>query len=495
MSDMVAEAINTISDAVGAVARKMNQPALQERIDRLFDRQWEHHAHVARSTVKERRKKLKLLLDWIYSHRSEIHAALKSDFRKPEAETDLSEIMAATIEIKHARRHLAEWMRPRDVEPALAFLTTTAQVKFEPRGVCLIISPWNFPFNLTVGPLVSAIAAGNCVILKPSEFTPATSALIEKMVGDLFEEREVAVVQGDKLAAELLLDKPFHHIFFTGSPAVGRVVQAKAAKHLATVTLELGGKSPAIVDKHVAMDDAVKKLVWGKFLNNGQTCIAPDYVLVHKDRYHEFIEKMSAQVKKHYGESSAEQRESEHYARIISERHHGRLTTLMRDSVRGGAKIAFGGDVEPNERYIAPTSLVDVAEDAPIMKEEIFGPILPVLPVNSVHAAVEFIRRREKPLALYIFSNKEKHVRFVLGETTSGTACVNETLIQFLHPNLPFGGVNFSGSGNSHGFYGFRAFSHERAVLRHHRFSPLKLLYPPYTPFVRKLVAWIVRLL
>ncbi|MBX7059932.1 MAG: aldehyde dehydrogenase family protein [Leptospirales bacterium] len=481
----------SVAERPAAVEESPAQQA--QRLERVFRLQSERQYHVARSTVKERRQKLKRILDWIYAHRDDIHAALQSDFRKPSTETDLSEILVVTSEIKHARRHLADWMRPRPADASLAFLTTSASVQFEARGMVLIIAPWNFPFNLTMGPLVSAIAAGNCVILKPSEFSPATSGLIQRMVEELFEENEIAVFQGARETSEMLLDRPFHHIFFTGSPAVGRIVQEKAAKHLATVTLELGGKSPAIVDKHVNMDDAVKKLVWGKFMNNGQTCVAPDYVLCHADRYQEFLEKMSAQVKKFYGDTPEEQKDSEHYARIISTKHHRRLADMLQESLKAGARLVFGGAVDDSQRYLAPTLLADVPMDAPVMREEIFGPILPVLPVPSVHAAVEVIRQKEKPLALYIFSSKEKNVRFLLSETSSGGACVNEAVIHFLHPNLPFGGVNFSGSGNSHGYYGFRAFSHEKSVLRHHRFAPLKLLFPPYTPLVRKLASIMVR--
>ncbi len=468
---------------------------IRARIDEVFHAQTAHHKHVGRTTLRQRKLKLKAMLRWTYDHRLDIQAALKSDFRKPEAETDLSEILVVTSEIKHALKHLEEWMEPRPASPSLGFLTTSASIQFEPRGVVLIIAPWNFPFNLTVGPLVSAVAAGNCVFIKPSEFTPATSAVVEKMVTDLFPENEVAVFQGDKDVADALLSKPFHHIFFTGSPAVGRIVQEKAAKHLSTVTLELGGKSPVIVDKDVHMDDAVKKIAWGKYVNNGQTCIAPDYALVHEDRCAEFIQKMSEQVKKSYGATDREQQASPHFARIISARHHLRLETLLKETVKRGAKIEFGGVTDAGEKYLAPTLISNVPLDSPLMKEEIFGPILPVVSVPSVHRAVEIVNKLEKPLALYIFSKNKKHINFVLGETTAGGSCVNDTLIHFLHPNLPFGGVNFSGSGNSHGFYGFRAFSHERSILRHHRFAPMKLLYPPYTPFVRKIAALMVRFL
>ncbi len=486
---------NWISDLFAAARPNPELEKARERIDAVFAAQLENRPHVARTTAKQRIAKLKKMLAWIYSHREEIHAALRADFRKPEAETDLSEILAATSEIKHAASHLRRWMKPRRVPGSLAFMTTSSWIQFEPRGVVLILAPWNFPFNLTVGPLVSAIAAGNCIMLKPSEFTPATTAVIKKMVNELFEEKEVAVFEGDKDVAALLLEKPFHHIFFTGSPAVGRVVQAAAAKHLSTVTLELGGKSPVIVDRAVNMDDAVKKIAWGKFMNNGQTCIAPDYALVHRDRYAEFIEGMRKTVASYYGDTEEERKRSPHYARIISGRHHMRLTELVQKSVAQGAKLEFGGVTDASEQYLAPTLLSNVPITAPVMQEEIFGPVLPVIPISSLEEGLSIINRLDKPLALYFFSKSERHVQYILSETTAGGTCINETLIHFLHPNLPFGGVNFSGSGNSHGFFGFRAFSHERAVLRHHRFAPMKLLYPPYTPGVRKLIELLVKYL
>ncbi|HNE22836.1 MAG TPA: aldehyde dehydrogenase family protein [Leptospiraceae bacterium] len=487
--------INWISDLLKAGAANADLEKTRARIDAVFAAQSERRPHVARTNAKQRIVKLKAMLQWIYAHRDDIHKALRADFQKPEAETDLSEILVVTSEIKHAISHLRRWMKPRRVGASLTFLTTSSSVQFEPRGVVLILSPWNFPFNLTMGPLVSAVAAGNCVMIKPSEFTPATNAVMRQLISEIFPEEEVAMFEGDKEVATLLLDKPFHHIFFTGSPAVGRVVQTAAAKHLSTVTLELGGKSPVIVDKSVDMADAGKKISWGKFMNNGQTCIAPDYALVHKDRYAEFIEGMKKTVASYYGKSEEERKQSPHYARIISSRHHARLSDMVAKSVEQGAKLEFGGITDTTEQYIAPTLLSDVPLSAPVMQEEIFGPILPVIPIDSLEEGLGIVSKLEKPLALYFFSKSNRHIKYVLSETTSGGTCINETLIHFLHPNLPFGGVNFSGSGNSHGFYGFRAFSHERAVLKHHRFAPMKLMFPPYTNTVRKLIEFVVKYL
>ncbi|MCE9598165.1 MAG: aldehyde dehydrogenase family protein [Spirochaetia bacterium] len=466
---------------------------MHKRLDSVFQAQQENRYAISKTTASERIAKLKRILRWIDNHRSDIHKALRADFNKPEAETDLSEILVVTGEIKHAIKHLRRWMKPRRVPGSLTFMTTSASIQFEARGVVLIIAPWNFPFNLTMGPVVSAIAAGNCMIVKPSELTPATSALMGKLFAELFPENEIAMFEGDKDVATMLLDRPFDHIFFTGSPAVGRIVQQAAAKHLSTVTLELGGKSPVIVDKSASMDDAVAKIAWGKFMNNGQACIAPDYALVHKDRYADFVQKMSRTVEKYYGDSPEARKTSEHYARIITERHHTRLKGLVDKAIEQGAKLVLGGTADASEKYLAPTLLTDVPIHSPIMKEEIFGPVLPIVPVDSVEEAIGIIHKLEKPLALYMFSNNQKNINTVLSGTTAGGTCINDTMIHFLHPNLPFGGVNFSGSGNSHGFYGFRAFSHERALLRHHRLAPMKLMFPPYTPMVRKIINLVVR--
>lgn len=465
----------------------------KERIDSVFARQLAHQHAVARTKRKVRVRKLKQMLEWIRAHRLDIQAALREDFGKPETETDLSEILVVTSELRHAIKHLREWMEPRKVDGTILFPTASAWIEYEPRGVVLIVSPWNFPFNLTVGPLVSAVAAGNCVMIKPSEYTPATSRLVGKMIAEIFPEEEVAMFEGDSRTATLLLDKPFHHIFFTGSPAVGRIVQQAAAKHLSTVTLELGGKSPVIVDQKVNLRDAAKKIAWGKFMNNGQTCVAPDYALVHRDRYAEFIEELKTVIQEFYGDSHEAQKQTPHYARIISKRHHGRLHDLVEKALAQGARLEAGGQVDHEENYLSPTVLSGVPLDSPIMNEEIFGPVLPVLPVDSLEEAVSIIRSKEKPLALYVFSKRSKSIRYVLSETTAGGTCINDTVIHFLHPHLPFGGVNFSGSGNSHGLYGFRAFSHERSILKYHRFSPMKLLYPPYNHFGKRVAGFLAR--
>ncbi len=464
-----------------------------ERIDRIFDAQIQNRFHIANTTAKERINKLKRMLRWVESNKQKIRDALTADFKKPEPETDLTESFYVTTELKHTIAHLRGWMKPQPVSPTMAYLTARAEVRYEPKGVCLIIAPWNFPFNLTIGPLVAAVAAGNTVMLKPSEYTPNTTRLIKGMIADLFPENEVAVFEGAVEVSQALLKKPFHHIFFTGSPEVGKIVMKAAAEHLATVTLELGGKSPAIVDESANLDDAAAKIAWGKWTNNGQTCIAPDYLMVHEKKYDAFMEKLKANVEKSYGKSDEDRRNSPDYGRIASERHHARLKSMLDDSVNAGANVFLGGKMDADDRYLAPTILTEVPANAPVMQEEIFGPLLPVLKIRSIDDALMKINAGEKPLALYIFSKKNKNVDRVLSNTSAGGTCVNDVLVHYLHPNLPFGGINNSGHGASHGFFGFRAFSHERGVLRHSALAPMKMMFPPYTNFVKRVISIVTK--
>lgn len=465
----------------------------RERIDRIFALQQANRYAISNTTAKERIAKLKALLKLIYRRRLDIHAAHYADFKKPSAEVDLSEIFVVTSEIKHAIRRLKKWMKPKKVRPTLPTFTTSARIRYEAKGVVLIISPWNFPFNLTFAPMVSAIAAGNCMMVKPSEYSSHTARLMKEIAAELFPENEVAFFEGDKEVAAELLKKPFDHIFFTGSPQVGKIVMEAAAKNLSTVTLELGGKSPVIVDETAYIPDAAIKIAWGKFLNNGQACISPDHLFVQESIRERFIEALRANVKRYYGESEEMRRQSPDYARIISDRHHSRLAELISEAVESGAKVETGGKSDPGDRYIAPTILSSVTPEMTLMKEEIFGPILPVISFRELDDVIRFINSGEKPLALYIFSRKRKNIKRILSRTSAGGTCINDVMIQFLHENLPFGGVNNSGFGNSHGFYGFRAFSHERAVLKHNRFAVLKLLLPPYTRTVQKMYELMVR--
>jgi aldehyde dehydrogenase (NAD+) len=393
-----------------------------------------------------------------------------ADYRKPAAEVDLSEIYPVVSEARHARRHLKSWMKPKRVATRLALLGSQSHIAYEPKGTVLIISPWNFPFNLTLGPLISAIAAGNTAILKPSEMTPESTACMRRILGDLFDEDEVAVIEGDASVAEALLKKKFDHIFFTGSPAVGRIVMKAAAEHLTPVTLELGGKSPVIVDRTADLDEAAKKIAWGKFFNCGQVCIAPDYVLVDESVAAEFNEKLRASI---------EALGSESRGILVNDRHATRIRKLFDGAVARGAKVLIGGTFQ--ERAVEATVLTEVPPDTALMQEEIFGPLLPVMTYRTLDDAFAMIGAREKPLVLYVFSRDRNVARRILANTSAGGTALNHTMIHFYALDLPFGGVGQSGFGRSHGFAGFQEFSNARGVLDQRlKFSAIELLFPPY---------------
>jgi aldehyde dehydrogenase (NAD+) len=437
-------------------------------IERLFSLQKQQ---TAVTTYAERIDRLRRIEQAVLAHRADIHAAMWADYRKPAAEVDLAEIYPIVSEARHARRHLRSWMKPHRVGTRLALLGSTSRVMYEPKGHALILAPWNFPFNLSLGPLVSAIAAGNRVIVKPSEMTPHSTDCIRKLVEELFDESEVAVVDGDFRVGEALLAKRFDHIFFTGSPAVGKIVMKAAAEHLTSVTLELGGKSPAIVDRTANLDEAAKKIAWGKFFNSGQVCIAPDYVLVDESVHDEFLARLRASIDALGHEGSR--------GILVNERHASRVKRLFDSAVQQGAGVFAGGSFR--DRDVAPTVLTGVAADAAVMQEEIFGPVLPVMKYRTLDDALAMIAAKEKPLVLYVFSRARKVVKQILAGTRAGGTAVNHTMIHFYSLDLPFGGVGHSGMGRSHGFAGFEAFSNARGVLDQKlRFSAIELLMPPY---------------
>lgn len=449
-----------------------------------FARLGASRARLAAETAGDRKKRIRRILDWTTANAAAIRQAGWDDFRKPAAEVDLTELYAVYTEARHALRRLSGWMKPKGVWPTLGLATTRSQLVYEPKGVVLVLSPWNYPFNLTLCPLISALAAGNAVALKPSEMTPHASALMARMVRELFPADEVALFEGGLEVAQELLAQPFDHIFFTGSPKVGKIVMKAAAENLAGVTLELGGKSPVLIDRSADVEDAAAKIVWGKFLNCGQTCIAPDYVLVHRERHDAFVAAARRQLELFYGKDA---KSSPDYARIVNDAHFRRLQQMLEASLAAGATVAAGGGLDAANRFLEPTLVTGAPSDSPLLQEEIFGPILPIRPVADLDEAIAEVRSRPKPLALYVFGDR-RAARKVLAETSSGGACVNEVAVHFLHANLPFGGVGNSGLGNSHGWWGFKAFSHERAVLRHHRFSILKKMAPPYQGLSRKLI-------
>lgn len=445
--------------------------------------------------ISERKARLRRLRQWIKTNRNAIRAALHVDFRKPAAEVDTTEILPVLDEIKQALENLDRWTKPKKVDAPLTMLGTRSVILYEPKGVCLIISPWNYPFNLSAGPLVSALAAGNTAIIKPSEAAPHTARLVKRMCEEVFTDNEVAVIEGEMQTAQELLTLPFDHIFFTGSPSVGKAVMKAAAENLTSVTLELGGKSPAFVTQSANIKETAQRIAVTKFINNGQTCIAPDYILAHQQIAEELVEQLKRQIPVLFGGSDQNIATSPDYARIVNEKHFARLAGLLQEAESKGAKVETGGTMNFTERFIYPVVLSNVSRDSRIMGEEIFGPILPVLTYNTLAEAINYVTSKPKPLALYIFGTNRSEIKRITNETSSGSVCVNDCAIQFLHPNLPFGGVNNSGIGKSHGHAGFLAFSNEKPVLRQRSgLTAFRFFYPPYTPGVQRMINWVLKL-
>lgn len=441
------------------------------------------------SSAEERIFKLRKIESYLLQHKEELCDVMYQDFKKPASEVVIAEMLGVKREINHTIKHLKSWMKPKSVSTPLMLLGTKGLVQYEAKGLCLIISPWNYPFNLSICPLVHAIAAGNVVILKPSELSPATSAFIQKMISSLFDKSEVAVFEGAADVSTFLLEQKFDHIFFTGSPAIGKVVMAAAAKHLTSVTLELGGKSPAIVGPEVNVEEAASKIAWGKFLNNGQTCIAPDYLYLHEKNYFSFLKAIEATVETFYGKTISK---SKDYGRIVNRRHFDRIVSLLDDAKEKGAQVLFGGTTDADDCFIAPTVLINCTPDMRIMQEEIFGPILPVMSFKNEVQITDEIRQGDKPLALYVFSTNTAFNQYILDHTSSGTSVVNDCLIQFGHNELPFGGVNHSGIGKSGGHFGFIEFSNQKSVVIQ-RTNLLKNFYPPYGVKVRWMIDFVLK--
>lgn len=436
------------------------------RMAQIFALQAATALRLRQSTWRERVAKISQLRDAVIAHTEDWYRAAHADFGKPPGEVDLAEILPVCLEANDAIRHLKKWMKPQRVRPTLLTLGTRSHVQYQPKGRCLIIGPFNYPVNLTLGPLVSAVAAGNTAIIKPSELTPHLSALIAKVVREVFSEDEVAVLEGDAQLAIALQQLPFDHVFFTGSPAIGKQVMAAAANHLASVTLELGGKSPTIVDASADLRLAARNIMWAKFANAGQTCIAPDHVYVHHSVKDEWVRCCQRELEKAYGASLQAQQASPHLARIVNTRHATRLSSLLDDAKARGARVLSGGEAVAEACFVQPTLLDQAPPDARVMQEEIFGPLLPVIGFDVLDEVIAAINAGPKPLALYIYSRHRPNTQQVLTQTASGGACVNHSLVQFLHGRLPFGGINNSGLGNAHGHYGFKAFSHERGVVQ-----------------------------
>ena len=452
----------------------------------LFNTQKANQYNIGNTTYTQRIAKLNALKKAVeFTYKDKIREALYADFKKPFTETDLTEIYPVIGEIKFAKSNLKSWMKRQKVETPMALLGSSSYYIYEPKGVCLLISPWNFPLNLTFGPLVSAIAAGNTVIIKPSEMTPHISKVMAEIVADLFDENEIALVEGEVEVSQELLKLPFNHIFFTGSPQVGKIVMQAASKHLTSVTLELGGKSPTIIDETANLKAAAKKIAWGKFLNSGQTCIAPDYILVKDAVKDAFISELREQLKTFFTEDAAA---SDSLSRVVNAKHYERLVAHLEDAKSNNATIEIGGKTTSEDNFIEPTVISNVPESASLLQDEIFGPILPIKTYKTLDEAITYINAKEKPLALYVYSKSKKNINTIIANTRAGSTAINNNVLQYTNHNLPFGGSNNSGIGKAHGVFGFQEFSNMRSVLKQHTIGSIEFLFPPYTNFKQKLV-------
>ncbi|MEC4986349.1 MAG: aldehyde dehydrogenase [Oscillatoria sp. PMC 1068.18] len=430
-------------------------------------------------------EQLKLLKQVIIDNQTEIAQAVQADIKKPKFESIGTEVLLCIEEINYALKKLKSWTKPKKVATPLFLFPTSGRIISEPLGVVLIIGAWNYPFQLVIAPLVGAIAAGNCAILKPSEIAAHTSGLVAKLIGKCFEPNFLAVVEGGKEVSQELLAEKFDHIFFTGSTEVGKIIMQAAAKQLTPVTLELGGKSPCIIEPDIDLELSARRIAWGKFINAGQTCIAPDYLLVHRSIKEPLIAAIKQCIQEFYTENPEA---SSDYARIISDRHFNRLQELL----HSGGKVVVGGETNSSDRYIAPTVIDEVNWDDQIMQAEIFGPLLPVIEYDDLTEAIAQINSRPKPLALYFFSKNKQNQQRILQETSSGGACINETITHIAPSELPFGGVGDSGVGNYGGKASFDTFSHRKSVLKKPFWLDIKLRYPPYEGKL-KFINWLLK--
>ncbi len=439
-------------------------------IKNIIDKQRQFFATGETKNIEFRLEQLNKLKQAISEYQTQIVAAVREDLNRPEFEAyfELNPKQEAT----HAIKNLKSWAKPRKVSASPQQFPASAKIYPEPLGVVLIIGPWNYPFQLLMSPLVGAIAAGNCAIVKPSEIAINTSKVVADLITKTFDPAYIAAVEGGVETSQQLLAEKFDYIFFTGGTNIGRIVMEAAAKNLTPVTLELGGKSPCIVDSDIQLEYSAKRIIWGKFINAGQTCIAPDYLLVNKAIKSEFLAAVTQTIRSFYGENPAE---SPDYCRIISQGHFQRLTEFLKDG-----KIIIGGETNSEEKYIAPTVIDGVSWDAPVMQEEIFGPILPILEYSDLEEAIAQINARPKPLALYLFSRDKQKQKQVLRDTSSGGVCFNDTVMQVTSNHLPFGGVGESGIGNYHGKASFDTFSHYKSVLTNNFWFDINFRYMPY---------------
>ncbi len=454
---------------------KSSQPVVNFK--NVFEKQREFKWELKKTSHSYRISKLKRFKEALLERKTEVANAIRDDFGKPQVETDLTEIMPVLSMINLMEKNLGSWMKDEKVKAPLLFKGTSSWVRKEGRGNCLIISPWNYPFQLTVYPLLTAFAAGNTCIVKPSEFTPHTNSITRKLCERVFSPEEVSFFEGDSELSTELLKLPFDHIFFTGSTPVGKIVAEAAAKNLASVSLELGGKSPCVIDRISDLEKRCEKIAWGKLVNGGQTCVAPDYLVVYKDQLEGVVSCLKNNIKGFYNESYEE---SKDYCRIITDRHGKRLGDLVADAVSKGAELAWGGKYHAQTRTMEPTILLNVNKEMKIMQEEIFGPVLPIFAADSREEMLDFVNDFDNPLSFYVFTDNKEFENYFLENTYSGGATINDTLIGVGHPYLPFGGAGKSGIGKYHGKYGFDEFSNLRSVTKRKSDLGATYFYPPY---------------
>ena len=462
-----------------------------QKLESTFNSILENHPKIKNTTSKERIIKLRKLKKNIFLYRNEIKRALFEDFKKSSSDVDLTEIFPVISEIKHNIRHLNKWMKDEIVPTPLTLLGSKSYIKHEPKGTILIMTPWNFPINLTFVSIINAISAGNSIIIKPSEISKNTSIVIKKIVANTFDKNEIKVILGGTKTAQKLLKLKFNHILFIGSPSIGKIVMQEAAKNLASVTLELGGKSPTIIDEKCNINKAAKRIAWSKFLNNGQVCIAPDYLFVHNKIKEKFIKQLILSIKDLYSNDPIK---SDDYCRIVNKKHFNRLINLLEDAKQLGSNIIYGGNINKKENFIEPTLLDNISKKSKMYKEEIFGPLLPIFDFNEIEEVIEFINKNEKPLALYIFSKNNNNIKTIINNTSSGGVCINHSTLHYSNNNLPFGGINNSGTGRCHGIYGFHELSNKKSILKQILpSSPTDFLFPPYNNFKNKLIEFTIK--
>lgn len=452
----------------------MVEETSRNEIENLWHSQKNFFAKQQTKAVYFRLEQLKRLKSVILKYEKRIAEALWADLHKSYEEAYLTEIGIVLQEVNTHIRHLKKWSKTKRVRTPLFLFPSKSRMIYEPLGVALIIAPWNYPFQLLMNPLIGAISAGCCAMLKPSPHAPATAQVMEEMVKEIFPTNYVAITQGGRNVNGMLLEQRFEMIFFTGSPSLGKVVMKAASKHLTPVVLELGGKSPCIVDHNANLDIAAKRIIWGKTINAGQTCIAPDYLFVHQSVKKALIEKMIENITRMFGENI---KESLYYSRIVNLQAVTRLQQLMKHG-----RIVFGGEVDEAEKYISPTLIDEINPADPIMQEEIFGPLLPIMTFNHLDEVLNYVNSHEKPLAFYYFG-KSRQAKKILSQTTSGGSCINDTLMHVTNDCLPFGGVGNSGTGRYHGIESFRAFSNLRSVVITPTWIDMPLKYVPFKWF------------